>query len=200
MRGHRKPPSATQMSLDGLEAKPPSERLFFAVFPDPRAQQAIALETDALRVEHALHGRPIEPSRLHATLHHLGDHPELRDDLVEAARTAAGQVALAPFEMTLASASSFSSGRGNHPCVLLCPEERPPLHALWRELGTQLMAAGLGRYLQRAFTPHVTLLYDRHALLAQTIEPIRWTVRDFALVQSQIGRHEHHILGTWMLR
>lgn len=188
------------MSLGGFEPKPPSERLFFGVFPDVAAQQAIAAETDVLRVEHSLQGHPIEASRLHATLHHLGDHIELREDIVDAAIAAAGRVSLAPFDIALASACSFSGTRTQHPCVLLCPEERPPLHALWRELGTQLMAAGLGRHLKREFTPHVTLLYDTQVLAPQAIEPIRWTVRDFALVHSRLGRTEHRILGSWALR
>lgn len=196
----REAPEVAQLSLGGFEQKPDRERLFFGVFPDPMAQQSIATETDALRVEHSLKGRPVEAHRLHATLHHLGDHPELREDIVEAAIAAAGKVSLAPFDVTLASASSFTSGRDDNPCVLLCPEERPPLYALWRDLGTQLMAAGLGRYVQRKFTPHVTLLYDRQVLAQQAIEPIRWTVRDFTLVHSRVGRGEHRILGMWNLR
>lgn len=189
-----------QESLAGFEPKPASERLFFGVFPDTAAQQAIAAETDVLRVEHSLQGRPIEAARLHATLHHLGDHPELREDIVDAAVAAAGRVSIAPFDLTLAVASSFGGAGTRNPCVLLCPEERPPLHPLWRELGTQLMAAGLGRYVGRSFTPHVTLLYDRQVLPPQAIEPIQWTVRDFVLVHSLVGRHQHRILGTWALQ
>ncbi len=199
MGGRREAPEA-QLSLGGFEKKLASERLFFGVFPDVAAQVAIATETDALRVEHSLQGRPIEASRLHVTLHHLGDHPEVRGDIVEAAVAAAGRVSLAPFDVTLASACSFGGARRQHPCVLLCQGEYATLHALWRELGTQLMAVGMGRHVKRDFTPHVTLLYDTQVLAPQAIEPIRWTVRDFALVHSLLGRGEHRILGTWNLR
>lgn len=51
-----------------------AESLFFCLFPDSAACEAIAAETDALRVEHSLLGLPIKPHRLHATLHHLGEH------------------------------------------------------------------------------------------------------------------------------
>jgi 2'-5' RNA ligase len=40
-----------------------------------------------------------------------------------------------------------------------------------------------------AFTPHVTLLYDRQSVPEACIdEPITWTVRDFVLVQTCRGR------------
>jgi 2'-5' RNA ligase len=189
-----------QESLAGFEKKELKDRLFFCLFPDPAAREAIAGETDALRVEHSLTGMPFRPDRLHVTLHHLGDHVELREDLVEAACAAAQRVALPAFEVALGSASTFPSEQGKNPCVLMCAEERPPVHALWRELGTQLMAAGLGRHVERDFTAHVTVLYDSREFLPQHIDPIRWTARDFALVHSLLGKGEYRILGTWALR
>ncbi len=183
----------------GPERAKPAHRLFFCVFPDAAACEAIAAETDALRLEHSLTGLPLKSDHLHITLHHLGDHVELREDLVEAAQAAAGKVALPAFEACLDSASVFMAQQNKHPCVLLCPEERQPVHALWRELGTQLMAAGLGRHVQRGFTPHVTVLYDTGEFLPQRIDPIRWPVRDFALVHSLLGKGEYRIVGSWSL-
>lgn len=188
-----------QHALPGFEPPVADDSLFFCVFPDTAACEAIAVECDALRVEHSLMGRSLEASRLHLTLHYLGQHAGVRQDIVDSACAAAERVTQSPFSITLARASSFGNGLERRPCVLLCPEERPPVHALWRELGTQLMAAGLGRYLQRTFTPHVTLLYDTHALLPQDIEPIRWQARDFALVHSVAGRGEYRVLHSWPL-
>jgi 2'-5' RNA ligase len=51
-----------------------------------------------------------------------------------------------------------------------------------------------------AFTPHVTLLYDRRCIDEQPIEPVGWTVREFALVLSLIGKTQHVPLGRWQLR
>ena len=124
----------------------------------------------------------------------------MRQDLVDKAMAAAGRVELAPFEVSLSSACSFS-GRGNsHPCVLLCPDERPPVYRLWRELSNQLMGVGLGRYLQRDFTPHVTVLHNRHELAPESIAPIRWEVLGFSLIHSLLGRGEYRALGAWKLR
>lgn len=184
----------------GMEAVPETGSLFLGVFPPPAACEAIAVETDALRVEHSLVGQPIRSNRLHATLHYLGEHAIERGDIIDKASVAASRVAHAGFGMTLASACSFSTRNDRHPCVLLCPEERPPIHGLWRELGNQLMAVGLGRYLKRDFVPHVTVLYDSWVLVPQAIEPVRWQVRDFSLVRSQPGRNDYEILATWALR
>ena len=188
-----------QDALPGFEPPVAKDSLFFCVFPDDAACEAIAVESDGLRVEHSLTGRAIEASRLHLTLHYLGQHAGLRQDIVDAACKAAEQVSQSPFGITLACASSFGSAQDRRPCVLLCPEERPPVHALWRELGTRLMAAGLGRYLERQFTPHVTLLYDTHVLVPQAIDPIHWQARDFALVHSVVGRGEYRVVKSWPL-
>ena len=184
----------------GMEATPETGSLFLGLFPPSAAREAIAVETDALRVEHSLLGQPIKPNRLHATLHYLGEHAIERGDIIDKASVAASRVTHARFEMTLASASSFSTRNDRHPCVLLCPDERPPVHGLWRELGNQLMAVGLGRYLKRDFVPHVTALYDSRVLIPQAIEPVRWQVRDFSLVCSQPGRSDYEFLATWALR
>lgn len=199
MSAGRKSPISPQHALPGLEPVVAEDSLFFCVFPDGAACEAIAVESDGLRVEHSLAGRALEASRLHLTLHYLGQHAGLRQDIVEAACLAADRVSQSPFGITLARASSFGGARERLPCVLLCAEERPPVHALWRDLGTQLMAVGLGRYLDRQFTPHVTLLYDTHGVAPQAIEPIHWHVRDFALVHSVVGRGEYRVLKSWSL-
>ena len=184
----------------GIETEPVVGSLFLGVFPPPAACEAIAVETDGLRAEHSLAGTPIKSNRLHATLHYLGEHAIERNDIIDKASEAASRVTHGGFEMVLASASSFSTRNDRHPCVLLCPEDRPPIHGLWRELGNQLMAAGLGRYLKRDFVPHVTVLYDSRVLTPQAIEPVRWPVRDFSLVRSQPGRDDYAILASWALR
>jgi 2'-5' RNA ligase len=191
-------PIPLQDSFAGMEAKSETGSLFFCVFPDPAAREAINAETDALRLEHSLSGPAIKPDRLHVTLHYLGEHLVDRADIVDAATTTASRVMHAPFEVTLARASSFSTRNDRQPCVLLCAEERPPIHGLWRELSNRLMAGGFGRYLKREFAPHVTVLYDTRVLAPQAIEPIRWQVRDFALVRSWQGGHE--LIGSWPLR
>ena len=74
------------------------------------------------------------------------------------------------------------------------------MFALQRALGDRLGAAGLGRHVERRFTPHVTLLYDEHTLAPEAVPPIGWHVGELALVHSLIGRGEHAVLGRWALK
>jgi 2'-5' RNA ligase len=200
MSPHRTSPTTEQPQAEPAGKPRLTDRIFFCVFPSTPARDAIASEADALRLENGLTGKPLKPAHLHMTLHHLGDHPELRQDVVDKALAAAGRVELAPFEVSLSSACSFSSRGTSHPCVLLCPDERPSVYRLWRELSNQLMGVGLGRYLQRDFTPHVTFLHDREVLAPESIAPIRWEVDGFSLIHSLLGRGEYRELGAWRLR
>ena len=108
MSARRGSPVPVQGSLAGMEAEPQSGSLFFGVFPAPAACEAIAVETDGLRAEHSLAGAPIKSSRLHATLHYLGEHAVERNDIIDKAVEAASRVTHAGFDMVLASASSWS--------------------------------------------------------------------------------------------
>jgi 2'-5' RNA ligase len=63
-----------------------------------------------------------------------------------------------------------------------------------------LQKIGFPRWITRPYNPHVTLLYDKREILQQIIEPVRWTVREFALVRSLIGHRMHVPLQRWQLR
>lgn len=192
--------SATgQMGFGGFEAPQPTDRLFFAIFPDAAAAARIADVAQALRDQHQLHSKPLRTDRFHVTLHHLGDYAGLPDDVVTRARAAAARVAMPGFEVVFDSASSFGGRSHNRPLVLRGDAGMATLLELQRRLGERMTAAGLGRLLGHRFTPHVTLLYDDRMVAPQATGPIAWTVREFALVHSLLGRTEHRILGRWPL-
>jgi RNA 2',3'-cyclic 3'-phosphodiesterase len=67
-------------------------------------------------------------------------------------------------------------------------------------LGAALKRAGLGAATQGDFQPHVTLAYDKLRLKPFAVEPVSWTVREFVLVHSLLGRTTHIPLGRWPLR
>jgi 2'-5' RNA ligase len=46
------------------------------------------------------------------------------------------------------------------------------------------------------FTPHVTLLYGEHQAEENPVEPVGWTVKEFALIHSMRG---HFRIGSWRL-
>lgn len=191
---------AGQMALGGFEPAQPTDRLFFAVFPDAAAAARIADVAQILRSQHGLHGKPLRADRFHVTLHHLGDYAGLPEEVVAKAGEAAARVGISTFEASFDSASSFSRQPRNRPLVLRGDAGVVSLHGLQSVLGTNMGAVGLGRLVERTFTPHVTLLYDDRAVETQAIDPIAWTVREIVLVHSLLGKTEHRMLGRWPLQ
>lgn len=186
-----------QLSL--FAAPPVTDRLFFAIFPDPATAAGIAQRADQLRAAHALQGRPLAPERFHITLHHLGDHAGVRRDIVAMASEAAESIATPSFGVTFDRAASFHNG-GNNPFVLQGGEGLEALKAFQRDLGLAMARAGLGRHVDKTFTPHVTTLYDQRLVAETPIAPVTWKVEGFTLIHSLLGRTEHISLGRWSLR
>jgi 2'-5' RNA ligase len=189
-------PVSDQFSL--FDAPPVTDRLFFAIFPDPATAAGVARQAEALRAAHQLSGRPLAPERFHITLHHLGDHAGVRRDIVAMASEAAQAITTPPFEVVFDRAASFHNG-GNNPFVLQGGEGLDALKAFQRDLGLAMARAGLGKLVDKSFTPHVTMLYDRRLVAEQAIEPVRWTVGGFTLIHSLLGRTEHIPLARWTL-
>jgi 2'-5' RNA ligase len=51
-----------------------------------------------------------------------------------------------------------------------------------------------------AFNPHITLSYDDSDVPEQKIEPISWTVSQFTLTESLLGKHKHIERGRWQIQ
>lgn len=189
-----------QSSLPGFDddAKP-TDRLFFALFPDAEAADRIAQCARQLRAEHGLHGAPLKTERFHITLHHLGDYAGLPQGVIDMANKAAAAVKASPFTVTFDRAASFSSSPRNRPFVLRGDAGLSDLMAFQQALGIEMTKAGLGRWAKPAYTPHVTLLYDDRAVAEQAVQPISWTAGEFVLVRSLIGQTLHVPLARWPL-
>lgn len=189
------------MSLGGFARRPPGDRLFFAVYPDANAAQRIVELAEAMRAKHHMRGNPLRADRVHVTLHHLGDHVGLPESLVATASGAAANMAMPPFELSFDCVASFPGRARKRPCVLRSGEgnSSAALFAFQAALGERLRASGLGRYVEHRFTPHVTLLYDERTLAPEPVSPVGWTVREFVLIHSLLGKTEHRVLGRWSL-
>jgi 2'-5' RNA ligase len=188
-----------QIAFDGFSAQP-SERLFFGIYPDAQTAQRIFELARTIQARRGLRAKSIAVNRMHITLHHLGDHAQLPEPLIAAASEAATQVLAPPFEVDFDRVASFSGRPRNRPCVLRNEEgANAPLLALQRMLGERLIAAGMQRRVERRFTPHVTLFYCGADVPLEMVEPVRWTVHQFALVHSLLGRGQHRILRVWRL-
>lgn len=144
---------------------------------------------------------PLAKERLHITLHDLGLHDGVPPGIVADACRAAANVTMPPFDVTFDHVLSFCRGAGKKPIVLCgSGEGLMPLKAFRQTLGVELTKVGLGSWVKSGYTPHVTLLYDNLRVARETIDPIRWTVREFVLVHSIVGETKHIHLARWPLR
>jgi RNA 2',3'-cyclic 3'-phosphodiesterase len=166
-------------------------RLFFALWPDDevRAQVAALAGSIASRAS----GRVVPAPKLHLTLSFLG---EIADDHVAGAIEAARCVRGAPFDLVLDVAGSFRAAR----VAWVGPSMQPPgLVALQAALDHALRSR---RFVldERAFAPHTTLARKIATVLPrESIAPIEWSVRDFALVRSETGRGCYSVMERWKL-
>jgi 2'-5' RNA ligase len=175
-----------------------TNRLFFALRPDPACAARIHAFALDLSKSHGLVGRPLAVERLHTTLCFLGEHAELPPVLLAAADQAASGLQHAPFELAFDRVMSFSR-QGEVPVVLCQREQCAPLARLRAALCAALAGTGRFQLENREFKPHVTLLYDRRPLPPEDIAPIGWFVTELVLVRSLIGQGRHEVLSRYAL-
>jgi 2'-5' RNA ligase len=196
------PPSGpAQLDLVGGSDAQAAEvhRLFLALLPDAATRARLAQAAAALRsAQPGLRARWVNPTRYHATLHFLGDHASLRQDVVAAATAAAQALRTPAFEWVLDQAAGF---RGRQPpCILHSASVPAPLQQLWQELRHALLLAGQGRHLEAGFTPHVTLAYSHGTVPGVTpIAPLVWPVDRVALLHGVVGQPDYQLLAQWPL-
>lgn len=167
-------------------------RLFFAIWPDAAARDA--LSRLAASLESHVGGRAIPADKIHLTLAFLGDvAPEHAADLVKAA----DKVREAPFDLTLDRTGAFRRARVSWVGASAAPA---PLIAVEAALRAGLRARGF-ELEERAFNPHVTLVRKAERTLAvEPIEPIAWRIEEFALVASELGSGIYKTMAMWPLK
>jgi 2'-5' RNA ligase len=172
------------------EERSERHRVFFALWPDDATRAAISRATRA--VVGASGGRPIAKERLHVTVAFLG---ELTADGLASARTAA-PVSVGEFELVLDSVGLWPESKILWLAPMAPPEARFELDA---RLADALAARGF-RVEERVYRPHVTLARRARAVVAE-IQPVRFPVRELALVESFPDAHNVHyeVLERWPL-
>lgn len=187
------PPGVRSRPGDGV-----THNLFFGLVPDPVTRERMAGAVARLRAQHEAPGRWLGPDRYHMTLHFLGNFQRLQEDLVDAARHAAALVRAPPFDIVLDQAGAFPRNRVGW---LGMRQANAGLHGLWDSLSEALARVQVRMDRAPHFKPHVTVLRDaREALPVQQVDPIVWPVREFVLIDSQLGRHNAYVpMGSWRL-
>lgn len=190
----------SQPSLPGIDVAPiPTDNLFFAIFPETDVAISIEKFARASREKHGLNGKLLATDRFHISLHHIGNFAGLPQDILAMAGKAAGAAAavMSPFEIVFDRAMSFDGRPGNNPFVLCGHDGVAALAAFHQVLGAAMERAGL-KLRKSRYTPHITLLYDDRCIAEQAVEPVAWSVREFALVRS-VARKPYVLLGRWTL-
>jgi 2'-5' RNA ligase len=186
----------SQLSLFGAEAAA-TDGLFLAILPETHACSRIEGTARRLHNRHRLTGKLLPPDRYHVSLFSFGEHNGLPPRLVADVMQAAAAIEVPPFDVAFDRAVSFHNGK-QRPLVLCGGDGVAKLIALQRVIDVAMQRARLGK--GKPFVPHVTLLYDRDGIDEQPIERIGWTVTEFVLIHSLLGRSQYIPLGRWPLR
>ncbi|WP_119302769.1 2'-5' RNA ligase family protein [Dongia deserti] len=188
-----------QLSFAGFEASPlPTESVFVAILPDEEASVRIAQIARRVRDKHKLTGRPLAVWRFHVSLHYVASH--VSANVVVEASDVVSTIEMPPFRVAFDRVKSLRGNRRDRPLVLAGGDGLVGLVQFQHKLGPAMERAGLGRWIGPSWLPHLTLLYGSREVEEQAIEPVSWTVREFALVHSLLGRNRYIPLARWPLR
>lgn len=164
-------------------------RLFFAIWPDRAAREALA--SLGCRLVEAAGGRATAGEKIHLTLEFLG---EVEPGQVALLQRIAGEVRGRRFRVALDRVGSFRRTR-----VAWAGSEEPAqeLIALQADLAGRLRENGFVLE-ERPYSPHATLARKiERAVPRARVEPVEWPVAEYALVASAAGRYE--TLASWRL-
>lgn len=182
-----------EASLRDVHAKPPTQRMFFALWP------SAVVAADLAKVGGGLHevcgGRRTRAETIHLTLVFLGEvQVERIDDLL----TLAGQVRTHSFSLNLTRLGWWPHNR----IVWAAPDRVPnELAYLVDSLRHHLESAGVN-FDAKPFVPHITLL--RKGGCKDKLLPdahVEWRIEDFVLVRSVPGEGgaAYEEVGRWQL-
>jgi 2'-5' RNA ligase len=113
--------------------------------------------------------------------------------LAQAAQRAGGRIETPPFGVQFDRTNEHGA---------LEPAIRPrALSRLQRELGLAMEAEGIGALARSSsgFSPHVSLWYNGKPIAKQPVDPVRWTVDEFLLIDSLVGQSTHVVIRRWPL-
>lgn len=179
---------------------------FFAVLPPDELRPHLAHLRNAVVAHERIVGRPAALDRLHISIAPLASF-ERGEPLPSAGRVEAlaariaARVTMRAFDVCFDGVQTFntreSDASNRRYFLVLCGSDLPgltQLNDLFRQSRTSMAAA-----TAKPFNPHMTLFYANRPIAPCDIAPIKWTVRDVALVQSFQGEGRHVILRRWPL-
>lgn len=169
------------LDLPGLTKKH-SWPLYFCIRPDAETAERMLRVQGSILSDLAGTWSPTRRERLHLSLLLVEIALRIRPAARYGAVMAARRVAMSPFEVCCREAVSFAPLRRDGDSPLVLRAESPAIAELHRQL--RLAMSRPGCTIPTEIAPHVTLARGAQRLPSRAIEPIRFTVRDFALVWS----------------
>jgi 2'-5' RNA ligase len=188
-----------QLILPGLGAKR-ADNLFFALRPTEATALLADRIADSVIERHGLRGKPLGPRRYHVSVHGLGTFDGRNPGIELKAEDAASRIEFVEFSVCFDRVVSFAGNSNHLPVVLISKGGNEELFDFHRRLGDAMRWSGLARKVRKAFTPHMTLLYDSRMVPEQEIELLQWRVQAFCLIHSEQGFSRHAELRSWPTR
>ena len=171
----------------------PTQRLFFALWPDASTSDALAMLAQQIVIESG--GRPTTPGNVHVTLAFLGDQPP---SVVHELSAAAARISAPAFDLVFDRVDSWRKSAIAWAGVQSVPV---PLVELHQAVSRSLLASGIEPD-QRPFAVHVTLARRIDTAIRRSLAPpLTWHVTAFVLVESELsaaGAH-YRVLHRWPL-
>ena len=179
----------------GVVERREAYNVFFAFQPEQASAETAISEAYRLKRENRLSGRPLNSENLHVTLFPFWKGNIVPSDLAEVASGYAQAIRGSAFEVVFDMAMSFRRKQG-YCLVLGSTRGAADIYALQR----QFVGRFQGIIRAGSLTPHMTLLYTDKFVYKQPVEPVRWTAREFVLIQSFVGQGRHQVMAHWPLR
>jgi 2'-5' RNA ligase len=173
--------------------KEPKHRIFFALWPDEATRQAIAKVVKPHLLDHP--AKKVPQHNWHLTLAFLGNIAQSQYDC---ALAQAAQVQGESFELVF---DTFGFWSRPQVVWLGCSTVPAPLQTLVEQLNMQLVPCAY-KPEHRPYAPHLTLLRKAsHGMKQKDVEPVRWRVNNFVLVESVTDRKGsiYQVVQHWPL-
>jgi 2'-5' RNA ligase len=170
-----------------------TQRVFFALWPDPQARAQLASLAREVALESQ--GRATPPDRIHLTLAFIGEQTAIR---VQSLCQLGGLIRAGDFVLALNRIGGFAR---TGVAWLGASAAQAELTALHARLAGALRSRGFP-IEERPYAPHLTLARHSAILIERTLpQPITWRVAAFSLVASDLGAGgpEYRTIAAWPL-
>lgn len=194
------PFTETPQQKGGLDTVRPSRKgrskLFFILRPPQSIREEIY--TLALDYASSQNGIQVHPADLlHITLLSIAAFDRVPYELISRIDHAIGTIQARPIMIRLDCGAIFGNRRH---LVLTSSAQNIDLCAFVGLLHHALSRHNLPRQVERAISPHVTMIYGYGNSPFPTVsKTYSWLASEFALVFSHNGERRHEELGTWRL-